>query len=140
MMKKLFTGLLLLTIFSLTSCAAQTEVTNEKNNYVVLTRKIPQLKPILLAAEELKKEDAKSFGEFQVVVCGKTVSDLTDAEAMKEFTEKANNLGVRLNACGFSLKKFKVDPSKLPEEMHVVENGILYNLQLQKKGFISLEL
>ena len=27
-----------------------------KNNYVVLTRKIPQLKPILLAAEEIKKE------------------------------------------------------------------------------------
>ena len=54
--------------------------------------------------------------------------------------EKAEKAGVQLVACGFSLNKFKVDKTKVPEEMSIVENGILYNFQLQKKGYKSLSL
>ncbi len=109
-------------------------------NYVVLTRKVPQLKPIILAAEELAKQDGEKFGDFQVVVCGKAVQDLTNQEIMKDFIEKAGKAGVTINACGFSLKKFSVDRSKLPEALRVVENGILHNFELQKKGYLSIEL
>ncbi len=112
----------------------------ELNNYVVLTKKIPQLQPILITAEELKKEDGHHFGDFQIIVCGQTVQGLTDKEEMKQFTERAKNAGVALKACGFSLKKFGVDPDKIPSEMEIVENGILYNFQLQKKGYLSIEL
>lgn len=109
-------------------------------NYVVLTRQVPQLKPILLAAEELAVQDGDKFGDFQVVVCGKTVQELTNKETMREFIDKTEKAGVIINACGFSLKKFGVDRSKLPESLRVVENGILHNFELQKKGYLSIEL
>jgi intracellular sulfur oxidation DsrE/DsrF family protein len=112
----------------------------ELNNYVVLTKKIPQLQPILITAEELKKEDGHDFGDFQIIVCGQSVQGLTDNAEMKQFTERAKKAGVALKACGFSLKKFDVDPDKIPLSMEIVENGILHNFNLQKKGYISIEL
>jgi intracellular sulfur oxidation DsrE/DsrF family protein len=118
---------------------AQKEIST-KNDYVVLTRKIPQLKPILISAEELKKEDGKQFGNFEIIICGKTVQDIPDNDAILDFIERANRSGAAIKACGFSLQKFGVDPKKLPSEIEVVENGILYNLQLQKKGYFSIEL
>ena len=109
-------------------------------NYVVLTRNVSQLKPILLAAEELANQDGKNFGDFQVVVCGKAVQDLLNKETMTGFLEIAEKAGATINACGFSLKKFKVDKTKLPDALRVVENGILHNFELQKKGYLSIEL
>jgi len=116
------------------------EVHAEHVNYVVLTRKVPQLKPIILAAEELAAQDGEKFGDFQVVVCGKAVQDLTNKETMNGFIEKAEKAGVIINACGFSLKKFGVDRTDLPTALRVVENGILHNFELQKKGYLSIEL
>lgn len=112
----------------------------EKNNYVVLTKKIPQLKPILITVEELQKEDGHHFGDFQIIVCGKTVKGLTDKNQMQDFVQQAKELDISLMACGFSLNKFGVDPKQIPSEMEIVENGILYNFQLQKKGYTSIEL
>jgi len=125
-------------LFSLNTHAQQHKP--DKNNYVVLTKKIPQLQPILITAEELKYEDAGNFGDFQVIVCGQTVKDLTDKATMKKIIDRAEKAGVGLKACGFSLKKFGVDPNEIPSEMEIVENGILHNFQLQKKGYFSIEL
>lgn len=109
-------------------------------NYVVLTKKIQQLKPILLAAKELSKEDGKHFGSFEIIVCGKEIGDLTNLEAMQPHLKEAKEIGANIIACGFSLKRFKVDPKNLPKNMEIVENGILHNLKLQKKGYLSLGL
>ncbi len=114
--------------------------TEEVNNYVVLTRKIPQLKPILLAAEQIKKEDGRNFGKFEIVVCGKTVRKMTDSQSIQPFLEKAKKLGLKIHACGFSLKKFGVNQKDLPRDLDVVENGIYFNLDLQRKGYKSIEL
>ena len=54
--------------------------------------------------------------------------------------KKAEEAGVHITACGFSLNKFKVDKKKIPKGIKIVENGILYNFQLQKKGYKSLSL
>ncbi len=125
-------------LFSLNTHAQQHSP--DKNNYVVLTKKIPQLQPIFITAEELKSEDGNNFGDYQVIVCGQTVKGLTDKAAMKKFIDHAEKAGVALKACGFSLKKFGVDPNEIPSEMEIVENGILHNFQLQKKGYFSIEL
>ena len=131
-------------ILSLFTNPMQAQTSHEKhadhNNYVVLTRKVPQLKPILLAAEELAAQDGNKFGDFQVVVCGKAVQDLTNKGTMSDFIQQAEKAGVIINACGFSLKKFGVDKSQLPSSLRVVENGILHNFELQKKGYLSIEL
>lgn len=136
----IFSSILLITIlFTATDMNAQ-QVTNEKNNYVVLTKKVAQLQPIILTAEALKEEEGNNFGDFQVIICGKEIGDVTDAEKINKFIDKAEKAGVKLVACGFSLNKFKVDKTKVPKEMKTVENGILYNFQLQKKGYKSLSL
>ncbi|UAB84398.1 DsrE family protein [Zunongwangia sp. SCSIO 43204] len=138
-MKKILFILTTLTILFSINTQAQRH-NPDKNNYVVLTKKIPQLQPILITAEELKTEDGNNFGDFQVIVCGQTVKGLSDKVAMKKFIDRAQKTGVSLKACGFSLNKFGVDPQEIPSEMDIVENGILHNFQLQKKGYFSIEL
>ncbi|MEC7262203.1 MAG: sulfur reduction protein DsrE [Bacteroidota bacterium] len=124
----------------LSQVSAQTTYNKEQHNYIVLTRKIPQLKAILLAADQLASDDGAKFGEFHVVICGQTVSDLTNLETMQPYLDMAKDKNIKLLACGFSLKKFGVDATKLPQEMGVVENGILYGFNLQKDGFLSITL
>lgn len=128
---------LILALFTGNNVNAQQD---SKQNYVVLTKKVPQLQPILLTAEKLKEEDGADFGNFEVIICGKEIGDISDPSKIGEFIAKAEKLGVQLVACGFSLNKFKVDKEDVPKEMKIVENGILYNFQLQKKGYLSLSL
>jgi len=109
-------------------------------NYIVLTRNIQQLKPIILAAKSLAEEDGKNFGKFQVVICGKTVVDLKLKEKITSFIEMAEKERVQLIACGFSLNKFKIKKEYIPKQIKVVKNGLLYNFQLQKQGYLSIEL
>ena len=140
-MKTLFYSsiLLILTLFTGTQANAQQQQ-DSKHNYVVLTKKVPQLQPILLTAERLKEEDGNQFGEFEIIICGKNIGDITDPAKIEKFISKAENLGVKLVACGFSMNKFKVDEKYVPKQMKIVDNGILYNFQLQQKGYYSLSL
>lgn len=129
----------IITLFTV-SMNAQESMDIKKNDYVVLTSKVPQLKPILLTAESLALEDAEHYGDFQIIICGKTVEDLKDKSIMHDFLHKAEAQNVKIVVCGFSLKKFHVEESELPKELEVVPNGILYNFQLQKKGYKSITL
>lgn len=135
----IYSGLfIILAVFSTNNVQAQQE--SNKHNYVVLTKKVPQLQPILLTAKNLQEEDGSKFGDFQVIICGKMIGDITEPEKMEEFLKEAEKLGVELVACGFSLNKFEVEKAKVPAQIKVVENGILYNFQLQKKGYKSISL
>ncbi|MCZ4319052.1 sulfur reduction protein DsrE [Aequorivita viscosa] len=139
-MKTIFSTLILILFVTFGNTQNAVSQTSETQNYVVLTKKAPQLKPILLAAKSLAKEDGQNFGEFEIIFCGKNIGDLTNVENLKPHIEAAEAIGANIIACGFSLKKFHVDASKLPKEIKVVDNGILHNLHLQKKGYLSLEL
>src|SRR5680860_924331 len=137
-MKNLFLSTIVLVLaLSIFSAEAQNTMHHEKNNYVVLTTKIPQLNPIILTAEALAKEDGEKFWDFQVIICGKTV---TDKEMMQKFIDKAEKANVKIVICGLSMKKFGVDQKDISQELEVVGNGILHNFQLQKKGYLSVEL
>ena len=140
MKKTLINSLLfIISLFVTSKLNAQT-TTTEKTNYVILTKNVAQLQPIILTAQALKKEQGNVFGDFQVIICGQGIGDITDPEKMKDFVVKAKDAGVELVACGFSLNKFKIDKTKIPKEIITVENGILYNFQLQNKGYKSLSL
>lgn len=140
-MKNLFLSTMVLVLaFFNSSAEAQNRMHHKKNNYVVLTKTIPQLQPIILTAEALAEEDGRKFGDFQVIICGKTVTDLTDKEMMRKFIDKAEKANVKIVICGLSLKQFGVDQKDIPQELEVVDNGILHNFQLQKKGYLSIEL
>lgn len=140
MRNSILLALALIGITLINSIQAQTSIDSNKNNYFVLTRNVSQLKPIILAAEELAKNDGEHFGEYQVVICGKTVSDLTDEIIMNDLVKMAEVHHVKLFACGFSLQKFNVEERELPEQVQVVENGILYGFELEKRGFYAITL
>lgn len=116
------------------------QIADPLQNYVVITKKVNQLKPILLSAQALKEADGEDFGDFQIIICGKNITGITDGETMVPLLSDAGKAGVQIIACGFSLKKFDVDPARIPGGIKVVDNGILYNFQLQKKGYKSIEL
>ncbi|HLW14986.1 MAG TPA: hypothetical protein VKX30_05775 [Flavobacteriaceae bacterium] len=139
-MRTILSTLLLSLVFLTGSAQGISKQNTEQHNYVVMTKNVQQIHPILLAAEELKKEDGENFGVFEVIVCGKNIGDLTDSNKIEKLYERAEKLGVSIIACGFSLNRFKVEKSKLPEGMRVVENGILHSLNLQKKNYYSLDL
>ncbi|MFY9152274.1 MAG: DsrE family protein [Prolixibacteraceae bacterium] len=119
---------------------AQNPTDSTIKNYTVLTMDIQQLKSIVLAASDLSSEDGDKFGAFKVIICGKTVTDLIQKDKITPYLEMAEKYHVELYACELSLKQFKVNPKDLPKQIQVTKNGILYNFQLQKKGYLSIEL
>ncbi len=112
----------------------------EQNNYLVLSKNIQQLKPVLLTANELAKEDGKNYGQFYVIICGKTVKDIQNNSNFKELLKQAKTQNVKVFVCGISLKTFNIDPSIMPNNIAITPNGILYGFQLSKQGFISLTI
>lgn len=138
-MKKI--GILILVFMLGVSGFAQTKSGIEKNNYVVSTSKIPQLEPITLTAEALKQEDGKRFGDFQIVLYGPNVKELTDKEKMKNYVEKAKAAGVEIKVCKLSINFLKIDKKVLHPYVKVVDHAFTHLLQLQKnKNYYSIEL
>lgn len=130
---------LLVLILGTRDLKAQTS-TSDQNDYVVLSKTIKQLKPILLTATSLAEEDGDAYGEFQVVFCGKTVADIQDNADFQALLKQAAQHHLKVYVCGLSLKAFGVNPEELPQHLEVVENGIFYGFQLKKQGFISLTI
>ena len=111
-----------------------------KDNYLVISKNIQQLKPIILTAQDLGKSEEQSLGEFHVLICGKTVKDISGNEAFKELLEEARKQRIQVLVCGLSLSKFDIGIDQLPDDLTIVDNGILHALQLKKKGFITLTI
>jgi len=135
----LFITTMFLLLFGTSQLQAQ-DINPKKNNYLVLSKNIQQLKPVLLTANELAKEDGKKHGEFYVIICGKTVNDISDNVDFNTLLEKAKALNVKVFVCGISLNKFNIDPSTMPNNLEITPNGILYGFQLKKQGFITLSI
>lgn len=135
----LFITTIFVLLFGTSQLEAQ-DINQEKNNYLVLSKNIQQLKPVLLTANELAKEDEKKYGEFYVIICGKTVNDISGNPDFNELLEKAKAQNVKVFVCGISLSKFNINPETLPSNLKITPNGILYGFQLAKKGFVTLTI
>lgn len=147
---KLFLNLLLMVVLT-SACTNQNQqnadssglaaetVSRQKNNYVALTKQVPQLKAFAEAAAEMKKDDGENFGSFHVVFCGRNVEQLTDHKLMMPYIEQLQQTGAKLIACGFSLAQFNIDAEDLADGIEVVENGIAYSLKMKKEGAYSID-
>ncbi|WP_019038270.1 DsrE family protein [Psychroflexus tropicus] len=118
---------------------AQTSISGQ-NDYVVLSKNIKQLKPILMTATALAKEDGEAYGEFKVLFCGKTVTDIKANPKLQALLKQAALQNIEVYVCGLSLRAFGVSPEELPQPLEVVDNAILHGFQLKKQGFISLTI
>ena len=59
---------------------------------------------------------------------------------MKKFIVMAKNANVRLIVCNMALKTFEVNPADIPDEFEVVDNAFTHILQMQKQGYLSIQL
>lgn len=116
---------------------------NEKglNKYALLVRTTQHMGAALKTAKRLS-EAGKSYEEFEVVVCGKVVKELADKsnEAVSKMLTEAERLNVRFSVCGMSMKKFEVHQQALPEQLEVVDNGLVRIFELQENCYYTIEL
>ncbi|MBZ9630364.1 sulfur reduction protein DsrE [Salegentibacter sp. LM13S] len=139
-MKKL-TGILLVFLTLGFSMNAQMAAGDHKNNYIVLTTKIPQMEPIILTANSLKEEDGEKFGDFQIVLYGLNIKGLTNIKEMDKYVNKAKATGVQIMVCKLSLAKLKINSTDLHPYIKVVDHAFTHAIELQKnKNYYSLEL
>lgn len=133
--------IVLTTMFLVLFGTAQAQDFNpEKNNYLVLSKNIQQLKPAMLTASALAKEDGEQYGDFYMVICGKTVQDIPHNDDFKKLLKEAKAHNMNVFVCGLSLSKFNINLNEIPKNLEITQNGILYGFQLSKKGFIALTI
>ncbi len=135
------TGIFMLLMLLGITGNAQTNLQGKMNNYVVSTTQIPQLQPIILTAEALKEEDGEKLGDFQIVMYGPNVKELTNKKEMETYTAKAKAAGVAISVCKISIDRLGIEPGELHEYIQVVDHAYTHLLQLQKnKNYYSLQL
>ena len=86
------------------------------------------------------KHSGLKTGDIVIIVCGEAVVNLTtqEAETWVEKTSKYKN--VSIVACGLSLDKFKKTEADLVKGIKYTRNGFIKAFELQKKGYLSVEL
>lgn len=78
-------------------------------------------------------------GKYVIVVCGEAVKKFTGL-VYNETMQEAKRLGVTIYACGLSMQKFEIKKQDLMPGIQYVENGFIKSFELQKKGYLSIEL
>lgn len=105
-----------------------------------LVQQPPQLRAALHTSEEALAGRGFPAKEAEVLVCGPAITSLMAGEPMEPLFQRAKQAGVRIVACGLSLKEKGLSAERLSPHVTVVENGLVQALQRQKEGFRSVEL
>jgi intracellular sulfur oxidation DsrE/DsrF family protein len=112
----------------------------KKTDYLTLTNNVQQIHAIAHAVQIMQKNDLYNFGKMEVVVCGQTVTELTNSDVMEPIRKAIAESNLEVKACGFSVSGQKVDTTLLPPEIEVVDNGIAYAFEKQLEGYVVLGL
>lgn len=122
-----------------TTSVKEVEQAIRKNGkYAILVKKAQHLKAAILTGNDFKARSEKI--DFQIVVCGELVKELTTNEELKQLVNQASENGVRILACGLSIRQLSVDASLLPFSMSQTDNGLIYLFGLQEKGYKTITL
>ena len=74
-----------------------------------------------------------------IILCGEMLRRISSTE-MSHHLEMAGAQGIIVYACGLSLNKLGISKETLPANVLYVENGLIKSLELQKEGYLSIEL
>lgn len=116
------------------------EITPVKDNFGILLRKGNHLKVAIRTAKEINRNPRFNLGKFEIIVCGQEVDQLKKGGKLTQALAEAEALGVEVKACGISLQKFSVDASELAAGVEVVPNGLMRAFELEKEGYLMIEL
>ena len=114
----------------------------KKDNLLFLLRQTEHINQALKTIEQLQSTSNTTLktGKVVIIVCGEAVTSLTtkDAEAWVEQISKYPNVSIM--ACGLSLSKFNKTRNDLVKGIGYTENGFIKAFELQKAGYLSVEL
>jgi intracellular sulfur oxidation DsrE/DsrF family protein len=114
----------------------------EKDNLLFLLRQTEHINQALKTIEQLQSTSntALKTGKVVIIVCGEAVTTLgtKDAETWAEKISKYPH--VSIEACGLSLFKFNKTKNDLVKGIGYTENGFIRAFELQKQGYLSVEL
>ena len=113
----------------------------KEDNIVFLLRQPEHFAQAINTVASLKGKTVSGIKPSKVVIilCGEMVKQLF-SEEMSRQVEIACTQGITVYACGLSLNKFGIEKSSLPSSVLYVENGLIKSLELQKEGYLSIEL
>lgn len=115
--------------------------THKKDNLLYLLRQTEHINQAIKTMEQLQNvKTTLKIGKTVIIVCGEAVTSLTTAEG-RVWVEKISQYpNVSLMACGLSLTKFNKTQNDLVPGIKFTENGLIKAFELQKAGYLSVEL
>ena len=110
------------------------------NNYIMTTGVANYVPVMIMTAAEMKKEEGKQFGEFQIVIYGAAVKQFEDKVEGQKLIDMANKAGATIILCDLALKHFGISKESLPEGVKIIHNAFKYNLNMKNKGYTLLSV
>ena len=128
-------------LISLVSLSQKTPLP-KKDNILFMLQQPEHINQAIKTIEELKNsnESKLNLGDIVIIVCGEAVVSLTTEEASKWVTQTGKYQNVSIVACGLSLDKFKKQKADLVPGIEYTRNGFIKAFELQKAGYLSVEL
>lgn len=124
---------------SATSIQQTENAIRNDGKYALLVMNAQHLKACLVTGIDLKGISPKI--DFQILACGKLVQEIAQDKALQHLiVDAVKNNGLKVLVCGLSIQQFAVDPTLLPKEMPITQNGLIYMLGLQEQGFKTVIL
>lgn len=98
------------------------------------------LKVVLQTSQTMLEGKEFPASAVTVVVCGEAVGAIIAGGEHEPLVREVMQAGVRVTACGLTLKEKAIPPETLATGVAVVPNGLVEILRLQALGFRTLEL
>lgn len=128
-------------LISIASFSQKTH-SHKKDNLLFLLRQTEHINQAIKTIEQLQT-NAKTtlkIGKAVIIVCGEAVTSLTTAEGQAWVEKMSKYPNVSIMACGLSLTKFNKKQGELVKGIDYTENGFIKAFELQKAGYLSVEL
>ncbi|HEY0354969.1 MAG TPA: hypothetical protein VGC29_02125 [Flavisolibacter sp.] len=115
---------------------------HEKDNLLFMLRQTEHINQAIKTIKELKTGNTSQLkpGNIEIIVCGEAVVSLTKEDAGKWVEQISEFENVSIVACGLSLDKFQKNQSDLVKGIGYTRNGFVRAFELQKLGYLSVEL
>ena len=111
------------------------------DNIVFLLRQPEHFTQAIKTIRVLKETKVSTIkpSKVAIILCGEMLKNIS-SEEMKLQLDLAVAQDITVYACGLSLNKLGISKESLPSNVQYVENGLIKSLELQKKGYLSIEL
>lgn len=136
--KHILTTILVLFISTL----AFAQINKGKDDLLFMLRQKEHINQAIKTIESLKTNNTSKLivGNIVIIVCGEAVVNLTTEDAKTWVGQIEQYKNVSIMACGLSLDKFQKKEEDLVSGIKYTRNGFIKAFELQKLGYLSVEL